>query len=264
MAASGAPSNRGETSRVAGATDGSQPPTAEAAMVAFGRRGERYRAALAAAGAWLTTVAPLVTSGTTPALTKVVALVSLAPGVAGPLLTVRGARLGRHVGISLFVAACASSWALGSLSAAIGTLDDYRAVLGVLAWGLYALAWWHPWRLPEAEIARVRIGASRGLAPRRRLPRSAAVVALAGVLGAALVWALAWRVDDRDRAVLAQALAVAASVALVTVTARVAVLMGRETREGQSQRLPVNRAVVNTMVLLGLLLAAAWVVFRSG
>jgi hypothetical protein len=56
--------------------------------------------------------------------------------------------------------------------------------------------------------------------------------------------------------VFAQAIAIAAAVALLTSASTISVIAGKEGRREQ-RKLPINRGVVNTMVLMLLLSAAA-------
>jgi hypothetical protein len=139
----------------------------------------------------------------------------------GPLLARRHLRSGRALGVLGFVGASAAAW--GALDAAIRPpqLDTVRAALGALAWGLFALGWGTfpgRTRLPEDDPHAVLTGR---LPPRARLPR---VVALgfAGLLLVSVGLALlAWRVERPGVALLAHAVALAGSVALLGIGSRV-------------------------------------------
>lgn len=216
------------------------------------------RSTLAAVGAWAITVAPLVVSGRASAATRVLALVSLLPGVAGPQLVARGNALARHIGITGFIVAVLLAWTAASIDQALEGVDAFRAVLGSIAWGVFALSWSHPWSVPDDKLSMAPEGATAGLTPRRKAPMVAVVVAGAGALCAAACLALAWRVEDPSRAIFGQAVAVGAAVALLTSSSTVAVAAGREgRREGRRARLPINRKVFNNVLLMAAVVALA-------
>jgi hypothetical protein len=222
-------------------------------------RSATLRCTLAALGAWIITVLPLGVSGRASALGRVLALLALVPGLVGPQLIGKNHKLARHVGITAFLAAALAAWAWASKDGILTTMDAFRSLLGVLAWGVFAVSWAHPWSVGEAQLRRAPEGETSGLRPRRRPPVYAVAVAVAGALGALGCLALAWRVEDPTRAVLAQAVAAGCAVALVTAAATVAVAAGRETSRDGTTRLPIDRRVVNTvvaMLVVGALAAA--------
>ena len=141
--------------------------------------------------------------------------------VSGPLVARRHLRSGRALGVLGFVGASAAAW--GALDAAIRPpqLDSVRGALGAMAWGLFALGWGTfpgRTRLPEEDPHAVLSGR---LPPRARLPKRISL-GFAGLLAAALALPLlAWRVERPGVALLAQAVALAASVALLGVGSRV-------------------------------------------
>jgi hypothetical protein len=172
--------------------------------------------------AWGATVAwPAFASNGSSPLARTAAVVAALALLGGPLVARRFLRSGRALGVLVFVGASAAAW--GALDAAIRPpqLDTVRAALGALAWGLFALGWGTfpgRTRLPEDDPHAVLSGR---LPPRARLPRSVAL-GFAGLLAAALALPLlAWRVERSGVALLAQAVALAGSVALLGVGSRV-------------------------------------------
>jgi hypothetical protein len=235
--------------------DGEEPIEAAPASVrkiAVGLRARAtiLRCTLAAAGAWVVTLAPLVIAARSSALTRLCAFVALAPGIAGPQLLARDHRLSRHVGITGYLVLAVGSWALASQDGTLAAMDVFRGVLGALAWGVWAIAWSHPWSVPDVALRTAPPGETAGLKPRRKPPSFAVGVAVAGAVAAAVCLAVAWTVTDAARAVLAHALAAAGAIALLSSASTLSVVAGREGREGQTSRLPINRRVLNTLVLM--------------
>jgi hypothetical protein len=234
------------------------PPSVRRLAREVRARSTNLRATLAAIAAWAITLAPLAVSGRASLATRLIALLALAPGVAGPQLLARGDRIARHVGVTAFVAAALAAWTLGSLDQALVGVDSFRAVLGVIAWAVFALSWPHPWSVPDEKLSMAPEGEAAGLTPRRKPPVVAVVVAGVGAACGAFCLALAWRVEDPSRAVFAHAAAVGAAVALLTSASTVAVVAGREhRREGRRPRLPINRKVFNNLILMALVVALA-------
>lgn len=172
--------------------------------------------------AWGATVAwpAFASNGSSPVARTAVAVAAILL-FSGPLVARRHLRIGRALGVLGFVGASAAAW--GALDTAIRPpqLDTVRGALGALAWGLFALGWGTfpgRTRLPEEDPHAVLTGR---LAPRARLPRSTSA-AFAGLLATGLALPLlAWRVERPGVALLAQAAALAGSVALLGVGSRV-------------------------------------------
>jgi hypothetical protein len=149
--------------------------------------------------------------------------------------------LGRAVGVLGCLGCSAISWgALGNVLR-VPPLDPVRAALGALAWGLFALGWGaFPGtlgRLVAEPTAAARLP-SRG---QLSLSTRAGFVLLVCV--AVALPLLAWRVERPGVALLAQAMALAASVGLLNVGTRVLLL-----RPNSVRRPPV----------LGVALCVAW------
>jgi hypothetical protein len=138
----------------------------------------------------------------------------------GPLVARKNLLLGRALGVLAFVGCAAAAW--GALGTQLREqLDPVRAALGALGWGLFALGWGTfpgRTRLPEDDPHAVL--ATR-LPPRARLPAATSVafgMLLVAGLGLPL---LAWRVERAGVALLAHAVALAGSVALLSIGTRV-------------------------------------------
>lgn len=234
------------------------PPSVRRIATEVKARSSTLRCTLAGVGAWAITVAPLVLTVRASNAARVAAIVAIVPALGGPQLIERNQPLARHVGITAFLAASAGAWLLASLDNVLASIDTFRAILGVLAWGVFALSWSHPWSVPEARLRKAPEGETVGLKPRRKAPPYAVGVAVMGAICAFSCLALAWVVKEPSRAVFAQALAVGCAVALLTSASRIAVLAGKErSRSSSRSRLPFNRRVVNSILLMLLVVALA-------
>jgi len=214
-------------------------------------RSSVVRCLIAASGSWAITIAPTVTASKSSMLARLIAMLALGPAIAGPLLLDRNPRLARHLGLTSYVALAGASFWLAAQSGVLDSFDTFRASLGALAWGVFALSWSQPWSVSDADLGKAPEGDTMGLQPRRRPPAYAAAVAALGALAAASCLGLGWMIEDPSRAVFGQALAAAAAIALLTGASLVAVIVGRDkSREPKRARLPINRKVVNTMLLM--------------
>ncbi|HHH11962.1 MAG TPA: hypothetical protein ENK23_07815 [Sorangium sp.] len=218
-------------------------------------RSATLRCTLAALAAWAITLAPLLLITRAGPAVRITAALALLPAVVGPQLLLRRHRLARHIGISALLSLALLSWGLATRDGVLVTLDGFHGVLGAGAWGVYALSWSHPWSVPDSRLTEAPEGATMGLAPRRRPPVYAVVVVVIGLLCAVGCMAVAWTIEDSQRAVLGQALSVACAVALVTSASTVAVLSGKA--PSGRVRLPFDRKVANTLLLLFVVLGVA-------
>jgi len=177
-----------------------------------------------AAFAWSVTVAPFVLGRSGSWLARFVAAFALAAGVLGPLLVPTRRRLGRHMGISAYLALTTVVWLLSPGAIDAGRLDPILAIIGAVAWSVFAFSWGEPWRLRgDAEID--ELGSS--LRARTELPPFAVPIAALGVLSSIALLVLAWRVRDPSRGLVAQAAGIGLGVALVSGAAEVAINRGR-------------------------------------
>jgi len=215
-----------EASLVAEATEGRRP-------FGFGdelRQGRTAPMIAAALVAWAITVAPVGLSRGAPAGAGVLAIAALLAGMGGPALLSTRPRLGRLAGISLFLACATGTWLLGSAAIHPLRLDPVRGIFGAVAWGIFALSWSDRWG-PKPKIVPPDPDAPLLLA-RASLPALAVPTATFGVIAAIGFLIVAFRIRDPDRALIAQALAVACAVAVVSASATVAVSRGKVRRSG--------------------------------
>ncbi len=130
--------------------------------------------------AWAVTIAPYVLGRTGSWAGRLVAVVALAAGVAGPLLVPGRRRIGRHVGITGFLGLSPLVWLLSGKAIAIQRLDPILATIGALAWGVFAFSWGEPWRTRDEAQQTDELGGM--LRARAQLPPLAVPIAAIGVL----------------------------------------------------------------------------------
>jgi hypothetical protein len=224
--AESAASGLAESAASAGGLEASVDPLLSAAPLRAHRPlwfEARALAAVALPGlyAWGATVAwPAFSVRSVAPLGRAAAVAAVVCLSVGLVLGRRRLVLGRAIGVLGFVGFSAATWgALGS-NLHPPQLDPVRAALGTVAWGLFALGWGAfpgRTRLPEEDPHAL---AGR-LQPRGRLsaPTRAAFLLLL-LLGLALPL-LAWRVERPGVALLAQAVALASSVGVLSVGTRV-------------------------------------------
>lgn len=207
--------------------------------------------------AWAVTVAPFAFSRAGSWVARAVALVALLSGVLGPLWVPKHRRVGRHLGISVFLALTAASWLLLAQSLDVARVDLVLSVTGSVAWMVFAFSWGEPWRFrPNAETEDL----SASLRARAQLPSLAVPIAGLGVAIAAVLVVLAFQVRDSSRALLAQACAVGLGVAMVTVAGNIAV--GRGKTRVPSGDLPKSGVRALLMLAAAALLGAALLILR--
>ncbi|WP_438043313.1 hypothetical protein [Sorangium sp. So ce128] len=230
----------------ASGSDHPEAPLPGAARFDLGPSGGRApQALLAAVVAWMITVAPAGFGRGAPVVASIAATLAFLCGVAAPLLAATHRRVARHLGISVFLALVTLTWLLASPSLQPSRLDPVRAAIGAIAWGIFALSWRDRWdvrRQPEPEPDAPLLQA------RAHLPLLATAIVAFGALVSLAILVLAWRIRDPERALLAQAVAVACAVALITAASGVAVARGRR-HTGGGRRLP-HRAVRHLVVLI--------------
>jgi hypothetical protein len=241
-----------------------EPPPSVRIARGVKARAATLRTTLAAASAWVITVAPLVVSGRASVMGRVLALLAVVPGVVGPQLIERNHKMARHVGVSAYLGFVLLAWSWASKDQVLATVDVFRALLGVIAWAVFAVSWSHPWSVPVGDLKSAPEGDTRGLKPRRRPAPYAVGVAVAGAVFGLSCLALAWRIEDVNRAVFGQAVAVGCAIALITSASTIAVLAGKDKRrDGRKARLPIDRKVLNSMLAMLLFGALAVAVYLT-
>jgi hypothetical protein len=202
---------------------------------------------LAAFVAWAITVAPATFSRASDPYGRPFALLALAAGAAGPLLRRSRPELGRHLGISAFLAFTTLAWLFASPAIQPARLEPLRAAVGAIAWGAYALSWRERWDEGEGKPEPSREPDAPLLQARSTLPPGAIPIAAAGIVAALATLILAWNVRDAERALAAQAIAVACAVAVVTIAGTVAVDRGRRSSRGSRR---FTSAAVKALLML--------------
>lgn len=206
--------------------EGRAPPTLVAALIA-----------------WAITVAPVGFSRGQTWISALFALLAIASGLAGPFFLARRPKIGRHLGISLFVAFSLGAWMANAGAIHPLRLEPIRGVLGAVAWGVFALSWSDRWS--GAPTALPADPDSPLLLPRSALPGLASPIALIGVIASLVYLVLAFRVREPERALVAQALALACSIGVVSAGATVAVARGKaRSTGGRQMTAPAIRALL--------------------
>jgi len=208
--------------------------------------------------AWGLTVAWPATTRLVPLPTRVFALVALVALVAGAGLAFVAPRLGRIVAIWLFLGASIASWAKAEPSLFLARLDPLQGLLGSFGWALFALSW----ARQDKGIPLATSEANAPSAPRQTMPRPLTAMVVLVCAVAALPMVVAWWVKGFERALLAQTIALATAVALLTLGAELA----------DAGAAPPARSVPTTrlsgaapaLLALGILVAlgAAWGLMR--
>jgi hypothetical protein len=226
------------------AVPGVPPPSRLAVELREGRSPPILAAALIA---WALTLAPVAFARAASWTGTTIAVLALGAGAGGPIVARTRPRAGRHLGITLFAALATLAWLLDGRTIHPLHLDPIRGFLGALAWGVFALSWSERWGA-EAEPVPADPEAPL-LLPRAALPALATTITGLGVLAALVFLALAFWVRDPDRALVAQATALACAVAVVTASGIVATVRGKH-RAPSGRRLspPVIRALLLLVV----------------
>lgn len=199
--------------------------------------------------AWALTVAPVGLGRGRGALSVLAALVALAATLSGPLLLARRPRLARHVGISIFVFASLGAWLANSAALHPLRLEPSRGAFGAIAWGVFALSWSDRWGKGARAAAPEREGAQ--LTARATLAGLSTPIVAVSVAAGLGYLVFAFQVREPDRALLAQAVALLAGVAVTSASATVATARGKPRSAGGRRLTP---HVIRSLLLLGLLL----------
>lgn len=220
---------------------------------------ERARVLVPGLYAWALTVAHPAAQAGAPLSARVTAFFALVALAAAPLFVRERPAFARLLGIFVFVTFSAVSWALLSDELAVDRLDRLRAGLGALGWLLYAFGWgsFRGRGVPEDDPHFVP-GAP--LTPRSRLSRIGRALAVLAVAAALALVALAFRVDRREQAVLAHALATALALLVLAVGARIALAQGARFElapaPARLNAVSVPGALLAVLLGIGLILAA--------
>ena len=212
--------------------------------------------------AWLATVLSPTLGREAPSSARVSAFAALVALVAGPYLAVVHPRLGRAVGVFLFVTLCSVTWLFLGSELEVERLDPLQAALGALGWAAFAFGWGSLRQLGTVPEEHPNVLGGTSLRPREALPIGALPVLALSIAGAAGCLALAWRVARPDHSLLAHAAAVACAIAILSAGAKVAIGRG-----GTQEVQPASRRVGAASRSLGALLVCVfaglfWTVLR--
>jgi hypothetical protein len=217
---------------------------------------------LPGAYAWLTTVALPATQRGVSGTARVAAFAALLALLSGPLVALSRPRLGRAIGVLLFVALCTLTWALLGPAIGIERLEPVRALLGTVGWILFALGWGsvrETGSIPEEDPNALP---GPPLPVRKRLPRGSMAILAVGMAGGLPALYFAWRVTRPDHALLGHAVAVIAAIALVASGARIAVdRAGYRPPSSPAERINAAARPLGALALL-LGLGFVWLLLR--
>ena len=191
---------------------------------------------------WAITVAPVGFGRGASIPAGLAAILALGAGFGGALLLAKRPPLARHVGISAFLGLAVLTWLANPAAIHPLRLDPIRGAFGAVAWGVFALAWSERWG-PRARVVPADPDAP-SLQARSALAPAAQPIAALGVVASLIYLVFAFRVRDPDRALVAQALALACSVAVVTAASTVATARGKSRGPAGRLTAPVIRALL--------------------
>lgn len=212
--------------------------------------------------AWLATVASPTLARDGPALARLSAFAALISLVSGPYLAVNWPRLGRAVGIFLFLGLCTSTWLLLGPVLAVERLEPVQAALGGLGWAAFAFGWGSLRPLGVVPEDHPNVLGGTPLEARGELPRGALWILGGSILGSVVCLVTAWRVARPEHSLLAHAAAIACAIAILTAGAKIAV--GRTPKRQlppPDRRIHAARRWLFLLVML-LLSGLVWQVLR--
>ncbi len=226
-------------------------PARGGATVALADRLRRFQSAVPGVYAWALTVAPAgFARGASSAAEVAVGIAFLA--LLLPILAPASKRASASiVALWLFVVASVVAWAISHAHLTPAKLDPTRAVLGALGWLLFALAQAAPPLSRAPGTTSVPIGDGPSSSPRRIFDAVALGIA---ALGSFALFAIGWRVEVAERAVLVRLVLAASAIGLVA-TATELCLIHRERRRPRSTQTRLRRATP-FLVLLAVLLVS--------
>lgn len=175
---------------------------------------------------WLATVLTPVLHRGAPLAARACAALALLALVGSSLLSSSRPRLGRLLGVYVFVALCFGAWAsLGPLLRP-DQLDAVRGALGAVGFLLHALAWGAAPRPADPE-ALDNLMPGPPLQPRHRPAPLGGVVLALGISVGLLPMAFAFHVERPGVSLLAHALALGCAVVVIGASTEVALRAGK-------------------------------------
>lgn len=213
------------------------------------RSSRTHQTMAAAVLAWAVTVAPAAFGRSSATAAIPLSILALLAGIGGPLWMTERRRVGRHMGLTLFLALCTIVWLLAPGALHPAKLSPLRAATGTVAWAIFALSWREVWPkpplTPEGEVSAASFQA------RSRMPRASTYVIGVTILASVALVLLAFGTRDTERGLAAQALALTCSVAAITVSSTVALSIGKERASGPGRRF--TGVTVRALLLLAVI-----------
>jgi hypothetical protein len=230
-------------------------PRSPGLLARFGGLGATAQAMVPCVYAWAVSVAPAAFVRGAPTASKGAAVLGVLLVGLAPLLEARAPSVARIVSIWGLVTTSLVVWVLAPGAwTKPASPDPLRGVLGMLGWGLFALATASP-ALPRPRSAGgAGLSLSRHLKPRADSGNVDAVILAAGLLLAALPQAVGWRADVPERAVLVRLAGLSASVLIVGAASSLVVLRHTPHRTLSAGRRAKRAAL--PLALFGLWVAA--------
>jgi hypothetical protein len=213
--------------------------------------GAEAQASVPALYAWGVTVAPVAWGHGATVVAKVAAGAALgAIGFGVVSDRVWGGRWRFHA-LWGFVLASALTWSCAP--AALGPLrvDAARGIAGMLGWALFALTSAAP--AIEGGRAEDRLVEEPALPPRRALVRGDALYVGAGLMLAALLQVVGWRIAGAERALLVRLVAIAGGIAVLGVATHIGLARHlSRARASRPRRIRRAMAALGALALLSL------------
>ena len=212
--------------------------------------------------AWALTVVAPAHAPSAPSSAHVTAWMAPWALLGGVVLAPRWPRLARLLGINLFVGLCVLTWVLAGAAISAERVEPVESALGGFGWVLFALGWGaapEPGRVPEDDP---RVLPGPALASRGALPRGNRLLLAVALVAALIPLAFAWTSQRAAHALLGQAVALLAALALVQSGALLSTERGRPQPVVAA---PARfRSASSPLLLLGctLLLGLVWALWR--
>jgi len=195
--------------------------------------------------AWAVTVAPVGLACGSGAAAKTLAVIALVALAAGALGAGRLFPCGRTTSLGGFVVSAGLTWAVSPAPFGTWHIDAVGALSGMLGWGLYA--WGYSAR-PLAPVRLHRLGSVAEGNPtelRRSRPfntrgKVACVACTAALVELISTECLGWPLRSPERAVLLRFVTLAAGLAVVTVSTRVALVAQPRLELGDASKSPAD------------------------
>lgn len=226
---------------------------AKEAVANLAAAGSAAQASIPGAYAWAATVAPVAWSRGGTVVAKAAAVVALVALGAGWWGERRWGGRARVASLWAFLLSCALAWSSAPSALAPARFDALRGVTGTFAWALFAFAWAAPAFGGAAD--RGQVSDDEPLAPRKRVAGRDVYFLAGSGLAAGAIQAIGWDVQGAERSLLVRFVGLAAGLAVIDTSVEVALARyGRRSPAGAAARLRAARA---SLVLLGVLVAAA-------